>query len=423
MAFLYDKITHIRCLISNVKRSGIGESMFRLEKKGLEWIEKHLCIIAIIAVTIIAGYIRLSVRYFKSDDLRISLIPWYDIMKANGQIRALKMQIGNYNLIYQFLIALLTYLPLHPMIAYKFLSCIFDYLLAAAMGCLVICGGVKGKLWKFLIAYSMVLLSPVVVANSATWAQCDSIYTFWLVLSILFLIKEKYALTFLCFGMALAFKLQAIFLLPFLLFAYFSLRKFSFLYFGIAPVTLWCSGIPAFLMGRKFMDVFTIYQLQVTTEGAWFSGHYPSFWLLLLREEMENHPPTLCYPYILYGTAAVLSTVCVLAAWMIWWTYKRVEWSGENLLYAAFLLTYSVVLFLPSMHERYGYVYEILAIGVAVRNKKTLPLLFLLTGITLMTYGDFLFARPVDYYLLSLVNCGIFIAYSYMLDRKMLPKG
>ncbi|MCI8691692.1 MAG: DUF2029 domain-containing protein [Lachnospiraceae bacterium] len=395
--------------------------MFRWERKVLEWVEKHIYIIAFAGVTILGGVIRMSLRNHVSADAESSLLPWYNMIVKGGQIQALKYQVGNYNLLYQFLIVVMTYLPLNPLSAYKLLSCIFDYLLAGAMGWLVYTMAEKEKVWKFLAAYSMVLLSPLVIANSATWAQCDSIYTFWLVLTVLFLLKGKFIRAFVFFGLAMSFKLQAIFLLPFLLLAYFCLRKFSVLYFAIVPAVMWLSGIPAFLMGRSFRDVFFVYQFQVSDSGK-MSYHYPSFWLLFCSENMDMHR-AFSYPYSIYKTAAILLTLCVLAAWMILWIYRKVEWNGQNLLYAAFLLTYTTVLLLPAMHERYGFAYEILAIAIAFRNRKTFPLLAMLTGMSILTYGNFLLARQVDYYGLACINCGVYLAYCHVLGKEMSVSG
>lgn len=352
-----------------------------------------------------------------SNDASGFLLPWYHTIKEGGQLRSLSSQVGNYNLLYQFCIALMTYLPFGPLTVYKVFSCVFDYLLALSVGLLVCQTVGEGRGWRFLASYSMVLLSPVVISNSATWAQCDSIYTFWLVLSLLFLIRRQYLLSLVFFGIAMAFKLQAVFFLPFLLFAYFRLRRFSILYFSIVPMVMWASGIPAYLAGRGMFDSFTIYQSQADTCER-LSMNYPSFWLLLTSTSGDNAG----YVYELYKPMAVMLTVCVLAAWMVCWTYRKTTMDGDNLLYMAFVLTYTVVLFLPSMHERYGYVYEILAIAVALRDRRTLPLLAALTGMTLMTYGGFLHGRPVNLYLCAVVNCCVYLAYSYMLGIKHLTK-
>lgn len=75
--------------------------MFRWEKKVLEWIEKHIHIIAFAGVTILGEVIRMSLRNHVSADAESFLLPWYNMIVKSEQIQALKYQVGNYNLLYQ----------------------------------------------------------------------------------------------------------------------------------------------------------------------------------------------------------------------------------------------------------------------------------------------------------------------------------
>lgn len=189
--------------------------MFKIEKRFLEWVEKHILLFCVIGVTLISMIIRYSFREIISNDAYWCLLPWYDVIKENGGIYALGSQVGDYNMLYQFIIAVFTYLPIEPLSAYKLLSCIFDYLLAAAMGYFVYFFSEKDRILKGTMAYMLVLMSPIVFLNSSYWGQCDAIYTFFCVASLIAFCREKYPLTFVLYGVAFAFKLQAVFLLPF----------------------------------------------------------------------------------------------------------------------------------------------------------------------------------------------------------------
>jgi len=90
------------------------------------------------------------------------------------------------------------------------------------------------------------------------------------------------------------------------------------------------------------------------------------------------------------------------------------------MLMMAFLLCYTCVLFLPSMHERYGFIYEVLAIILAVRMPKTAPLCAGLLGISLCTYGIYLFQwECVPLNTLAVLNLALFVGYTWVLLRKM----
>lgn len=151
--------------------------MSTVEKKILLFIEKHLFVLALIGISLVAILIRFSYKDFISVDMRDFLLPWYEEIKGKGGFPALRDRVGNYNILYQTLIAFLTYIPVPPVAAYKLLSCLFDFACAVTGGCMI-CRLGKDK-WKGLAGYALLLLSPVTGMNSALWGQCDSVYTFF----------------------------------------------------------------------------------------------------------------------------------------------------------------------------------------------------------------------------------------------------
>lgn len=104
--------------------------MNKLEKNILHTITQNQHIAFLIIMSILGLMIRLSGRDFLSADMYSCLIPWFEEIKANGNVRALSSQVGNYNLLYQTLISFMTYLNGNCVYYYKALSILFDYLLA-----------------------------------------------------------------------------------------------------------------------------------------------------------------------------------------------------------------------------------------------------------------------------------------------------
>lgn len=386
--------------------------MFQIEEKIVKWIEAHMRLLAFVAVTFLSLGIRYSLRDFQSGDSIAFLLPWYEQIKAEGGLLGLKTQVGNYNMLYQFLIAVMTYLPVKPLHAYKILSVIFDYCLAAGVAALVYDVTDENREWKAFLAYVLVICSPLVFLNSSAWAQCDAIYTFFVIVSLYAFFKERYTCAFALYGMAFAFKLQAVFVLPFFLFVYFVKKKFSVLQFAFIPVMMCLSGIPCFLMGRNISEVFTVYQTQ-TSEWEKMSMNYPSIWTLLNDGQVVDS-------YISLKNTAIVLAVIVLGTIMMIWLVKGVETNTENMLYMAFLLAYTCVLILPAMHERYGFLYEILAIVIVFVNKKTIPLLISLNCISIATYGNYLYFRDIDMNLLAVVNLITYVCYFGIIMKRML---
>jgi Gpi18-like mannosyltransferase len=169
-----------------------------------------------VIASILALLIRIPLLSFKSGDFLDYTKVWYIAIQTSG-FSALKDNISNYNPPYLYLLYLVVrFLPgLEKVIAIKIPSIIFDF----------ICAGFIYKIVRIkyenrivgLLAYTAVLLSPTMILNSSFWGQADSIYTAGIIASIYFLITRKNWYSLISFGIAFAFKLQAIFLLPLLI--------------------------------------------------------------------------------------------------------------------------------------------------------------------------------------------------------------
>ena len=280
--------------------------MIRAEEKVLNFAERHLDLLVVAAVTIIGFLIRYGLRDLVSVDADAFLIPWYREIKDQGGLRALGGQVGNYNMLYQTLIALFTYLPVKPLYAYKMLSVFFDYGLAVLVGRLVYTYAESGRKWKGIFAYGTVLLSPLVFLNSSAWGQCDAIYVCFEVLALFMMCREKTGPAFVFLGAALSFKLQAVFLLPFFLLMYLGKKCFSALYFFILPAVMCVLNLAGVIMGRSFLDIFRIY-LDQTSDWPAIVKNYPSVWLLLT--EPDSQLIVLLAPIILISGISGLTSM------------------------------------------------------------------------------------------------------------------
>lgn len=389
--------------------------MLAFEKKIIEWIEARLYLFAWIAVTAVGLYIRYGLRDLESPDYQSFYSFWYEVIKENGGFKGLGSQVGDYNMLYQFFVAILTYLPIKALYAYKLQSCIFDFVLAILVTLMVRQLTDGRKKWSCFIAYTMVILSPIVFLNSAGWAQCDVIYTCFVVASLYALMKDKPALAFILYGVAFSLKLQAILFLPFLLFIYFAGKKFTALHFGWIPLVMVISSIPCLIQGRNVRELYWVYSRQ-TDEYCRVHMNYPSFWAILNEKEYTQN-------WEAFKPMAMGITVAVLGLIMVLLLAYRVKLHERNMLYTAFLLTYAAVLFLPSMHERYGYIYEILAIIILMVNRRTAPLLVSLLYMTCSTYGHYLYQTTIYMNVLAVENVLTFLLYCCVLGKEMLAEG
>ena len=254
--------------------------LLKFEKKITEWIEKNVSVLFFTVITLLGFYIRYIGRTVTSPDMRDFLLPWYYGMKGAGGFPGMKEQMGDYNVLYQTFVAIMTYLPLNPQTMYKALACIFDYTAALAAAWIVADSAGKKKFGGlFNTVYTVILFMPTVVINSAYWGQCDSMYSFLVVVSLILLYKEKFISSFVLLGIAFALTLQTIFVLPFFIAYYFVKKKVSILHFALSVMVFWLSGLPAYLAGRSLLTPFKIYAQQTGTYSKmWLNAR--SFWQL-----------------------------------------------------------------------------------------------------------------------------------------------
>ena len=324
--------------------------MLSVEKKLLDWCERHMLLLFAAAISFLAYRIRYNGLAMTSVDYWACLAPWFETIAENGGFASLSMQVGNYNVLYQLMIAVLTYLPGYSLHLYKWLSIAFDYLLALAAGLTAyeLC---RQKI-KAVLAYSGVLLLPSVFINSAYWAQCDAIYSFFLIMSVYFLLRQRYTLTFIFFSIAFQFKLQAVFFLPFLLYYYVRTRHFSLLQFLWVPAL----GVAICLLcGRKPFDFVTIYLDQTNVQPG-MSHHFPSIWNLITNS------------YDFFRGTAIRLTFSILGIGLLLILHTKLPFTRENTLNILIWSLWTCLLFLPSMHERYAYPLIILLLICAVIN-------------------------------------------------------
>ena len=357
--------------------------MFTIEKNFIKIIDQYKDFLFFLVITILGVVIRIPGRNFISKDMYVFLEPWFYTIKELGGLEGLSAQVGDYNILYQTIIALLTYVDIAPPLSYKIISCIFDFLLAY-YGAVFLSELLNKHRYKitFNCAYFMILFFPTVIFNSSFWGQCDAIYVFFCILTLRNLYREKYILSFLCLGWAFAFKLQAIFIVPFIICFYFYKKNFSILLFSISALVLEFSGIFGFWAGRSLLDPWKIYLFQ-TKEQPVMYANIPNLWALI------------CGDYEDLGTFAIIFTICVLGVglYLIMSGHKELS-HPEDFLNFACWICWTCILILPVMHERYTYGLDILLLLLCFLNKIYIPFALVSGMLSLLSYSYFLFDTP-----------------------------
>lgn len=381
--------------------------MFTLEKKVWEFAVKYKNYLFLGIITLLALAIRYTGRDVYSDDMFFFLAPWYDEIWEAGGLRALKTQVGNYNVAYQTLIALMTYTNMNCVYVYKIVSVVFDFLLALAAAFLVCEVADKKKFdTVFCLAYAVMLFLPTNVLNSAFWGQCDSIYTFFLILTILYLYKEKYVRAFIFLGLAFVFKFQTIFILPFILSYYLYKKKFSIVLLGISVAIFWLSGIPAYISGREWNTPFVIYAEQADEYHNMYMN-IPNFWMLVGED----------YEILNRGAIILTLVLCGAGLFVILSGFKKMD-SAEQFLNTAIWFFWVCILFLPAMYERYTYPLDILLIVISFLNRKYVKYALVSSILSLITYGIYLFGNGSLEKIYALIFLAAWLHFTYSILKQ-----
>ena len=390
--------------------------MTKIEHNFFNFVQRHILKFLVVAVTITGIIIRYYGRDFQSGDYYVFLANWWTQIESGGA-NALGTQVGNYNIPYQILIYLFTKLPFGSLYSYKILSCIFDDVLACVSALLVKEFSEKKSAIKCAITYSLVFCSLTVVLNSAFWAQCDSIYTSFILLAVYFIRKEKNILSFIMLGIAFAFKLQFIFILPFFLFYYASNRKISILHFLIIPAVNLLMCLPSAFFGRNILDSFTIYAQQ-TDDAKQIQLNCPNIYAFMCDGNNTNY-------YYMFREFAIVFTVIILGIALALILYKNADLANKN----SFLLTsiwcvFTCIMFLSAMHERYTYLLDILLIIYAVINPKRIWLAIACNLISLRGYSYYLFGfEALSIKATAVIFVAIYAYVTYLFVKEVVING
>ncbi len=369
--------------------------------------------IILFAVSILAVYVRALGRDVLTSDFTNCLRQWYlQIITSGPGIDSLLNYRGDYPMPYAFILYLYGKLPLPSLYSLKLTNGILDFALAIMLGRTAeLLKPRKG--WSFCLGYCLILLIPSIFLNSCYWGQCDALYSTLLITAFYFYLKEKYPLMLFFFGAALSFKLQAIFLLPFLLLVYWTKKRFSALWFLLIPLTMLIMNLPATLAGYSPLNTFTQY-MRLTGEYPYLYYFYPNLWFFFQAG-----------PFYMFSAGAVFLTVTALLTFVLTFVKKQVELTRDNSLPIALWIVWSCVFFLPAMHERYGFFAEMLALLLAVTNRKfILPA----AGMFLCIFPKYLYALsllPNPSWLQMLeafVNTCIYLYFTCSLWRRLFQK-
>ena len=269
--------------------------------------------------------------------------------------------------------------------------------------------GIKRAVIGFLIS----LFLPTMLFNTVYGGSYSAFYISVLIWALYLLRCGKVKLSFLLLGVSAALNYQTVFILPFFIFVYISgliggKKSVRLYHFGLtvcAPVIAFIVNI---LRGKSVADIMTVYLDRVDGVRL-ISYNYPGIWSLL---------------HISYSDAAwcIGFTLIALIAVTVFLIKMKADVSGRHFIWCAFILTYTCVMFLPEMHERASFLYEILVLILAFSNGFGWIAVFAFQMISLKTYNATLFHGRMDADFLAIVNSGVYAFMFFLEYRELIGK-
>lgn len=344
-------------------------------------------ILAIIALSVIA---RIKLIYIETIDYIVFYGRWVEQIRSIGW-HALGCNIGDYSPLYTSIMVVLSVATALPkMLIVKLIPMIFDYVMGNVCVAIYKHCNPQADMWKKILVFALVVLNPLVMLNSAAWGQCDGIYTTFLLLTLLALMKtfkdEKYSSTvaFVFFAIAFAFKLQAIFFLPVMILCVFAGKRktFSFSQFVYIPVVYLLTSIPMLAAGRSLKDTVMVYFAQTGEYTHKLSMRYGNFYSII-----GNGENNLTEEFFFMGVAITVAFLGVLYYAVL---RQKAEIAGKRLILVAALTIFIVAFFMPSMHERYAFAGEMMLIMYAMSDRKFVVPAAAALICTLLSYAEYL---------------------------------
>lgn len=312
-------------------------------------------ILLFLVLTGFALIMRYALRNVVAGDYKMFFEPWVATLReAGGGIKGLSAEFEyvDYTTPYLTILSFISICPfLNTLLLMKLVSIFFDFVAAFAVMAIVY-DRTKNMTYGIL-SYGVLLMVPTVLTNGAMWAQCDIIFTSFVLWSLYFMLKDKPAWSMAFYGIAFAFKLQTLFLAPLYVILWMK-GKVKLKHFLFLPLMYVIGMIPSLLAGKSFWELISVYFFQANGQMDIYalSHKFPNIYQLIGTDSFLFE----------YADAGIWVTLGALMILMYCFARKQYEMNACLLLRMGMLLTMTVVFFLPHMHERYAILVDVMAI-------------------------------------------------------------
>lgn len=326
-------------------------------------------------------------------DLAYFLIPWMKVIYAEGW-HSIAGGFSEYTPPYIYVLNLVAWIP-DPVLAVKLANIPFVILLAWGVGRLA------GR-----TAAAITLVLPTLQINAFAFGQCDVIFTAFLVWFVVFAERERMALAAVMFGLAFAFKAQAMFLAPVVLYLFVAGRM-GLWQAALIPLTYVIAMVPAAIAGRPWGELLTTYLRQPEAMRA-LSLNAPNPWWFVRSMDYQT------------GVAIGLTLGAVTALGIAVWAWK----TRPSILWVAVLSVALLPYVLPKMTSRYFFVADVLTLALAFREPRTWPAAVLIqigSLLAMLSYFTEVGTAPLAFLPMTMgIGCLLWLGANFKVEKVAL---
>ena len=151
-------------------------------------------------------------------------------------------------------------------------------------------------------------------------------------------------------------------------------------------------------MGRTMESCFNIYVNQVEEYSTYISMNFPNIYAMLFDTIGEsNLIYSLGQEFSNFGTLATISIFSIVAILVI---YNETKINNELLIELTLWSVMLCTFLLPSMHDRYLYIADVISIVYFAITRKKIYIPIIVNFISLYVYVEYLYASknlPIEY--------------------------
>lgn len=392
---------------------GLVTKKFKIKKFEIGFLDLLLIIFA----TVFGCSIRYALRNVVAGDYKMFFEPWVATLReAGGGFQGLSAEFEyvDYTTPYLLILSFISICPFfNTLILMKMVSIFFDFVAAIAVGFIVY--EMTDKKQSGYMAYAVMLFVPTIVANGAMWAQCDIIFTSFVMLSLLFMLKDKPRASLIFYGIAFAFKLQTLFIAPLYVLLWVK-KKMKIQHFLWIPIMYFIGIIPSWIAGKNLWELLTVYLFQANGEMDIYklSHKFPNVYQIIGTDSFLRE----------YADAGIYFTLAVLMVLMYYIARKNFTFTKDLIIRMGMFFVMVVVFFLPHMHERYGILADVLSVIVAFSNPRKFYVPLIAIGCSFAGYTMYLAQQtviPLSVY--AILYAGLMIDLGIGIYKEINQKG